>query len=265
MILAVDIGNSDVVLGLVKDSKILQSWRLHTAIHQSVDEYEILVRGMLFACDFSLKEAQDSVLSSVVPELTEVFTILLKNLIGKDPYKVCHDSNLGIKINTETPAKVGQDRLINASAAYDQYKSSLIIIDCGTATTLDVVTAEGVFEGGVICPGLLISADILFSKAAQLFQVNLEMPKYLIGKNTSDSIKSGLIYGYGGMIDSLVKRLINEIERKGQPNPKVIITGGLSSKILPILSNVIYQNDLTLRGLFLFYQLNKSDFSRDLK
>ena len=262
MIIAVDIGNSDVVLGLVKDSKILQSWRIHTGIHQSVDEYEILVRGMLFACDFSLQQVQDAVLSSVVPELTEVFTILIESLIGKAPVKVSHECNLGIEINTETPAKVGQDRLINAAAAYDQYKTSLIIIDCGTATTLDVVTEGGVFEGGVICPGLLISADVLFSKAAQLFQVNLEMPEYVIGKNTTDSVKSGLIYGYGGMIASLIKRITNEIEQQAQPKPKVVITGGLAAKILPILSNVYYHDDLTLRGLYLFYLLNKTDTSR---
>ena len=261
MIIAVDIGNSDVVLGLVKDSKILQSWRIHTGIHQSVDEYEILVRGMLFACDFSLQQVQDAVLSSVVPELTEVFTILIENLIGKAPVKVSHECNLGIEINTETPAKVGQDRLINAAAAYDQYKTSLIIIDCGTATTLDVVTEGGVFEGGVICPGLLISADVLFSKAAQLFQVNLEMPEYVIGKNTTDSVKSGLIYGYGGMIASLIKRITNEIEKQAQPKPKVVITGGLAAEILPILSNVYYHDDLTLRGLYLFYLLNNNDTS----
>ena len=262
MIIAVDIGNSDVVLGLIKDSKILQSWRLHTGIHQSVDEYGILVRGMLFAFDFSLQEVQGAVLSSVVPELTEVFALLLDNLTGKPPIQVSHERNLGIEINTETPEKVGQDRLINATAAYQQYKTSLIIIDCGTASTLDVVTAEGVFQGGVICPGLLISADVLFSKAAQLFQVNLEMPENVIGKNTTDSIKSGLIYGYGGMIDSLIKRITNEIEQQGQPTPTVVITGGLAAKILPILSNVIYHDDLTLRGLYLFYMLNKTDTSR---
>ena len=262
MIIAVDIGNSDVVIGLIKDSKILKSWRLHTSIHQSVDEYGILVRGMLFAFDFSLQEVQGAVLSSVVPELTEVFALLLDNLTGKPPIQVSHERNLGIEINTETPAKVGQDRLINAAAAYQQYKTSLIIIDCGTASTLDVVTAEGVFQGGVICPGLLISADVLFSKAAQLFQVNLEMPENVIGKNTTDSIKSGLIYGYGGMIDSLIKRITNEIEQQGQPTPTVVITGGLAAKILPILSNVIYHDDLTLRGLYLFYMLNKTDTSR---
>jgi len=258
MILAVDIGNSEVLLGLVKDSKILQSWRLHTDIHQSLDEYEMLVRGMLFACDFSLKETRGSVLSSVVPELTEVFFKLLSNLIGQPPIKVSHDLNLGIEIKTEMPAKVGQDRLINASAAFQQYKSSLIIVDCGTATTLDVVTSEGYFQGGVICPGLLISAEILFSKAAQLFQVNLEMPENLIGKNTTDSVKSGLIIGYGGMIESLIMKLSNEIEKQGQLTPKVIITGGLAKKILPIIPNVIYHDDLTLKGLYLFYKLNKN-------
>jgi type III pantothenate kinase len=204
---------------------------------------------------------QVAVLSSVVPELTEVFMILLENLTGKPPIKVSHERNLGIEINTETPAMVGEDRLINSSAAYQQYKTSLIIIDCGTATTLDVVTAEGVFQGGVICPGLLISADVLFSKAAQLSQVNLEMPENVIGKNTTDSIKSGLIYGYGGMIDSLIKRITNEIEQQGQPTPTVVITGGLAAKVLPILSNVIYHEDLTLRGLYLFYLLNKTDTS----
>jgi len=258
MILAVDIGNSNVLLGLVNNSKILQSWRLHTDIHQSVDEYEMLVRGMLFACDFSLKDAQGAVLSSVVPELTDVFFRLLENLIDKPPIKVSYEMNLGLEIKTEMPAKVGQDRLINASAAYYEYKSSLIIIDCGTATTLDVVTSDGKFLGGIICPGLLISAEVLFSKAAQLFQVNLEMPESIIGGNTTDSMKSGLIFGYGGMIDSLIEKLITEIKELGENNPKVIITGGLAKKVLPILSNVIYHDDLTLRGLYLFYELNKS-------
>ena len=124
-----------------------------------------------------------------------------------------HELILGIEIKTEMPAKLGQDRLINASAAFHEYKTALIIIDCGTATTLDVVTDDGVFHGGIICPGLLISAEILFSKAAQLFQVNLEMPDNIIGKNTTDSVKSGLIFGYGGMVESLINKLSKEIEK----------------------------------------------------
>ncbi|MBS1254659.1 MAG: Type III pantothenate kinase [Deltaproteobacteria bacterium] len=256
MILAVDIGNSDVVIGIFDDAKLLQSWRLHTRLHQSIDEYEMLVRGMLFACDYSLEEAKGAVLSSVVPELTDVFSQLIKNLIGQPPIKVSCELNFGIEINTESPTKVGQDRLINAAAAYQQYKTSLVIIDCGTATTIDVVTAEGIFQGGVICPGLLISAEVLFSKAAQLFQVNLEMPKQLIGKNTTESLQSGLIYGYGGMIESLIEKLAEEIKQQNQPNPKVVITGGLATKILPIVPKAIFHEDLTLRGLYLFYVMN---------
>ena len=139
MILAVDIGNSDIVLGVFKNSKLLQNWRLHTVHHQSVDEYEMLVRGMLFACDFSLEDVDGAVLSSVVPELTNVFLNLIENLVGQLPIIVNSDLNFGIEINTEIPAKVGQDRLINALAAYQQYKTSLIIIDCGTATTLSLI------------------------------------------------------------------------------------------------------------------------------
>ncbi|MBC8260085.1 MAG: type III pantothenate kinase [SAR324 cluster bacterium] len=257
MILTVDIGNSDVVLGIFKDSEILQSWRLHTGLHQSVDEYEMLVRGMLFACDFSLEDVKGAVLSSVVPELTDVFFKLIENLIGKAPIKVSHELEFGIKINTEIPSRVGQDRLINATAAYQQYKTSLIIIDCGTATTLDVVTAEGVFEGGVICPGLLISAEVLFAKAAQLFQVNLEMPEKVIGKNTTDSVKSGLIYGYAGMIESLINKISQELEEQGQPHPTVVITGGLALKISHLLPDTNFHADLTLRGLYLFHAMNK--------
>ena len=258
MIIAVDIGNSDVVIGIFNDEKLLQSWRLRTIIQQSLNEYEIQLRGMLFACDFSVKETKGAVLSSVVPELTDLFTQLIENIIGQRPIKVSNELNLGIVVKTESPSKVGQDRLINAAAAYQEYKTSLVIIDCGTATTLDVVTAEGVFQGGVICPGLLISAEGLFSKASQLFQVNLEMPKKLIGENTTESLKSGLIYGYGGMIESLINKLTKEIKRQKQPNPTVVITGGLAAKILPILTNVIYHEDLTLRGLYLCYKMNVS-------
>tara|TARA_Y100001960_G_scaffold257754_1_gene276884 strand:- start:57 stop:599 length:543 start_codon:yes stop_codon:yes gene_type:complete len=177
-------------------------------------------------------------------------------MIGQHPIKVSNELNLGIQVNTENPSKVGQDRLINAAAAYKEYGTALVVVDCGTATTLDVVTAEGVFQGGVICPGLLISAEELFSKGAQLFQVNLEMPNNLIGKNTTESLKSGLIYGYGGMIESLINKLTKEIKLQNQPDPIVVITGGLAPKILPIVTNAIYHKDLTLRGLYLCYTMN---------
>ena len=258
MILAIDIGNSNIVLGVFNNEKLMQSWRLSTRLHQGIDEYEMLIRGMLFACNFSLEETKGAILSSVVPELTDVFSKLIENMIGQQPIKVSNELFLGIQINTENPSKVGQDRLINAVAAYQLYNTSLIVVDCGTATTMDVVTSEGVFQGGVICPGLLISAEELFSKAAQLFQVNLEIPKNIIGKNTTECLKSGLIYGYAGMIESLIKKLTKEIKQQNQPDPTVIITGGLAAKILPIITKAIYHEDLTLRGLYLCYKMNVS-------
>ncbi len=256
MILLVDIGNSNIVIGVMKDDVIKHSWRIHTSLNQSVDEYDMLVRGMLFACDFSLEEVGAAVLSSVVPELTEVFVELIENLIAKLPITVNSKLNLGITINTDIPATIGQDRLVNAASAYVQYKTSLIVVDCGTATKLDVVTAEGVFQGGLICPGLMISAEALFSRAAQLFQVNLEIPKRLIGKNTTESIQSGLIHGHGGMINALITKMKEELKLDQQPEPKVVITGGLAAKILPMLPDVSFQEDLTLRGLYLIHQLN---------
>ncbi len=258
MILAIDIGNSNIVIGVFNNEKLMQNWRLRTRLHQSIDEYEMLIRGMILACNFSLEETKGAILSSVVPELTDVFSKLIENMIGQQPIKVSNELFLGIQINTENPSKVGQDRLINAVAAYQLYNTSLIVVDCGTATTMDVVTTEGVFQGGVICPGLLISAEELFSKAAQLFQVNLEIPKCLIGKNTTESLKSGLMYGYAGMIESLIKKLTKEIKQQNQPDPTVIITGGLAAKILPIVTNAIYHEDLTLRGLYLCYKMNVS-------
>ncbi len=253
MILAVDIGNSNVLLGLVNNSKILQSWRLHTDIHLSVDEYEMLVRGMLFACDFSLKDTQGAVLSSVVPELTEVFFKLLNNLIGKTPIKVSHELNLGIEIKTEMPEKVGQDRLINALAAFNEYKTSLIIIDCGTATTLDVVTEDGLFLGGIICPGLLISAEVLFSKAAQLFQVNLEMPENIIGKNTKENIQAGIMFGAVDQVGGMITRINTETKLNNQ----IILTGGFSKLLSPKLKIPhTLDIDLTLKGMIFIYESN---------
>ena len=126
MILAIDIGNSNVVIGVFNNEKLMQSWRLRTRLHQSIDEYEMLVRGMLFACNFSLEETKGGVLSSVVPELTDVFSKLIENMIGQQPIKVSNELFLGIQINTENPSKVGQDRLINATAAYQLYNTCLL-------------------------------------------------------------------------------------------------------------------------------------------
>jgi type III pantothenate kinase len=194
---------------------------------------------------------------SVVPELNGIFSDLLKRITGQKPLILDHTLHLGIRIGTEFPEKVGHDRIANAVAAYDEYKSSLIIIDCGTATTFDVINADGIFEGGVICPGMIISAEALYSKAAQLFQVNFEKPKHLVGKNTTESMQSGIFNGYCAMIEALLEKIMKDLLIRNQPKPKVILTGGYALKISDELPNAIIQEDLTLRGLSLIHFLNR--------
>jgi len=253
MILTVDIGNSDVVLGIFKDSEILQSWRLHTDIHQSVDEYEMLVRGMLFACDFSLEEVQGAVLSSVVPELTDVFFSLIDNLIAQPPIKVSHELNFGIEINTEVPARVGQDRLINALAAYQQYNTSLIIVDCGTATTFDVVIKKD-YKGGVIAPGIKISLNTLSDKATLIPKINLKKINKVVGIDTRTAVRSGFFWGYAGLIDNIV----NLIKKETVKSFKLVITGGFSDLFKGSIKTKLIQNkNITIKGLIKISKLIK--------
>mgnify|MGYP001228760928 CR=1 FL=1 len=168
-----------------------------------------------------------------------------------------HELKLGIRIGTEFPEGVGQDRIANAVAAFQAYDSPLIVIDCGTATTLDVINREGVFEGGLICPGMLISAEALYARAAQLFQINLDPPERLIGRNTTESMQSGIFYGYSCMIETLVKRISKECYDRDQTEPNVVITGGLAPKIAGELPEAMYDENLTLKGLSFIHEFNQ--------
>lgn len=257
MLIAADIGNTNIVIGFFKDGNFLFSRRLHTGPPQSVDEYEMLLRGMLFAFNGDLDTAESGVVASVVPELTGVFIQLLKRITGQKPLIVDHTLKLGIRIETDFPEKVGHDRIANAVAAYHQHRTSLIVIDCGTATTFDVIRSDGVFEGGLICPGMLISAEALYSRAAQLFQVNLDKPEQLIGKNTTESMQSGIFNGYCAMIEALVVKITEDLKERNQPEPKVIITGGHATKISEYLPDAAIEENLTLTGLSLIHLLNQ--------
>ena len=168
-----------------------------------------------------------------------------------------HTLKLGIQIETDFPEKVGHDRIANAVAAYHQHRTSLIVIDCGTATTFDVIRSDGVFEGGLICPGMMISAEALYSRAAQLFQVNLDKPEQLIGKNTTESMQSGIFNGYCAMIEALVVKITEDLKKRNQPEPKVIITGGHATKISEYLPDAAIEENLTLTGLSLIHLLNQ--------
>lgn len=258
MIIAVDIGNSNIVLGFFEGGILLFNRRIHTIPHQSVDEYEMLVRGMLFAFKDDLEKLETGIVGSVVPELNSIFDELLTRLTGQNPLHVSHELQLGIKIATDFPGRVGQDRIANAVAAFQTYQSALIIVDCGTATTLDVIDQDSEFKGGLICPGMLISAEALYLKAAQLFQVNLDAPDQLVGKNTMESMQSGIVNGYCCMMESLIRRITNEYFSGQQHQPKVVITGGLAPKISAQLPEAVYEENLTLKGLFLIHELNQN-------
>ena len=249
MILAFDIGNSNIVIGAFGSGKLLHSWRLHSDSDGSPDEYLMLIRNLMASDGFQPKQFGGVVLGSVVPKLTFVFQGLVQHLTGIAPLIVRHDLDLGVRIKTDAPELVGQDRIANAVAAYLEYGTALVVIDCGTATKLEVVTEQGDYLGGIICPGLGISAEALFSRAAQLHQVNLELPEKVIGRNTATSIQSGLLHGHAAMITTLLDRIRDELLEIDSPEPKIIATGGLIPRLIPALPKLIHRDDLTLQGL----------------
>ena len=256
MMLAFDVGNTNIVMAVFDGQKLSRQWRFHTDEKKTADEYEALVRSMLSASDLTPEQLDGAIISSVVPRLSFVLSQMARKLIDKEPIRVNPTLNLGIHMDVDSPEKVGQDRIVNAVAAYHRFQNSVIIVDFGTATTLDVVSSEGVFQGGIICPGMEIIAEALVSKTSQLFRVDLEPPKQLVGKNTTDSIKAGLFYGYTGMIESLITQLMQEVQN---PETLIIATGGLSnvvSKAIPSIHHWI--SDLTLEGLQLIYKMNQS-------
>ena len=245
MLLAIDIGNTNVVIGLFKDNKLLNYFRLSTLNYQTKDEVGILLRQLV-----GKAQIEDVILCSVVPPLTPIYQKGCEKYFRKTPLVVTSDLPLGIKILYEDPRQVGADRLANAVAAYKLFGGPIIVVDLGTATTFDVVSEKGEYLGGAIAPGIEISTSYLFQKAAQLFKVRFEKPKDIIGKNTEESLKSGILYSAVGGIDEVVKRICKKLKGK----VKVIATGGLAELIFSE-SKTIQKTvpTLTLEGLKIIY------------
>lgn len=248
MLLAIDVGNTNVTLGLWDGQEWTDQWRLRTVHEKTVDEYWISVRTLLN--ERNLRSQVDRVvLSSVVPPLTATFTEVSERYLGITALQVNANTNTGIDVLTENPLEVGADRIVNAAAAFHLYGDSAIVIDMGTATTFDVIGSADnrpALLGVVIAPGLRLAADALASRAAQLSRVALEAPPQVMGRNTIHAVQSGLIFGYVSMIEGMVRRLSAEIITP----PTVIGTGGLISLITPH-TNVIHHVEpwLTLTGL----------------
>src|SRR5512143_3420132 len=227
MLLTIDVGNTNTVLGVFDGKSLLVHWRLTTRREQTADEYGILVRN-LFSSSGIEQSAVDSVaLASVVPPLTPVIVTLARSAIGHDPLVIGPGVKTGMPILYEPPGDVGADRIVNGVAAFAAYGGPVIAVDCGTATTFDVVTRKGEYIGGVICPGIGISADALFQRAARLPRVDVRDPGRVVGRTTVGSMQAGLYYGYAAMCEGILGRIRAELGEK----PRVVGTGGLAETL----------------------------------
>ena len=254
MLLVIDIGNTNVVLGIYEDQSLLAHWRLATDPKTTSDEYGILFTNLLSSAGITPRQISDAIVSSVVPTLTGTFETLIEQYFQQRPVFVTPDMDTGLVIRYANPKEIGSDRLVNAAAAYHQYHRDLIIVDFGTATTFCTVTKDAEYLGGVIAPGLGISAEALFARAAKLAKVELTRPKTVIGTDTASSIQSGLLFGYAGLVDTLVRRIEQELGR----STYVIATGGLSAVVAPETTTIQkIEPLLTLQGLELLYRRAK--------
>jgi type III pantothenate kinase len=251
MLLAMDIGNTNVVAGIFDGSTLRTHWRLATDPKTTADEYGVLCLSLMARDGRVPEQITGAIISSVVPALTATFESMVETAFGCTPITVSSDMDTGLTLKYSNPKEIGSDRIVNAAAAYEKFRRDLIIVDFGTATTFCAVSRDGEYLGGVIAPGLAISADALFTRAAKLSKVELARPKTVIGTDTAGSIQSGLIFGYAGLVDTIVQRMEGEMGRTSY----VIATGGLASVIAPEARSIQHiEPFLTLYGLELLYR-----------
>lgn len=253
MLLAVDIGNTNVCFALCDDKNTLAQWRIRTDIHRTADEYAVWLFALMEAEGYKVKEIRRAIVGSVVPDANFAMKTFIRKYVKREPQMITNGSlKLGMKVKIDNPRELGADRLINAYAAWKQYKRGLVIIDFGTATTFDVVSSKGDYMGGVIAPGINLSLEALQHAAAKLHGVSIKKPTRVTGRNTTAAMQSGIYYGYVGLIEGIVTRIKKEQGGK----MKVIATGGLAplyADATPLIDEV--DGDLTIRGLRLISQL----------
>ncbi|HZJ56982.1 MAG TPA: type III pantothenate kinase [Clostridia bacterium] len=256
MILVIDIGNTNVVLGVYDGQDLVTSWRLTTDRDKTGDELGILVLDLFRYSRISEDDISGIIISSVVPTLMDALELMCKKYFDIEPLVIGPGIKTGMNIRIDDPKEVGADRIVNAIAAYETYRSPLVIIDFGTATTFCAVSAQGEYLGGCISTGIKISTEALFQYAAKLPRIELIKPTNIIGKNTVESMQAGIVYGYIGQVDYIVRRMKRELNA---PNVKVIATGGLATLIARDSETVDeIDENLTLRGLKIIYERNQS-------
>jgi type III pantothenate kinase len=250
-LLVVDVGNTNVVLGIYRDDDLVGSWRLATARERTADEYGILTRQLIGDTAGTLEGA---IVSSVVPPVNSAFAWMIEHHFGVEPLFVEPGVKTGIAIHVDNPQEVGADRIVNCVAAFERYGGPAIIVDFGTATTFDVVTANAEYVGGVIAPGINISAEALFARASRLPRVDIRRPPTVIGTNTVVNMQSGLYFGYLGLVDGILARMKKELP----PLKKVLATGGLAALLARDSEHIEeVHEDLTLEGLKIIYDRNR--------
>jgi type III pantothenate kinase len=259
-LLAVDVGNSNVTIGAFEDDRLIATWRFATDARRTSDEHNLLLQGMLSSKDVSPSDFPASVMCSVVPPLTGAIETALTEMLGAAPMVVGPGTRTGIKINYNRPQDVGTDRIADAVAAYRLYGGPCIIVDVGTATVFDAISKDAEYLGGAIAPGMTLAAEALYRGTSQLRRVDLQAPEQAIGRNTTDAMRSGLVFGYVGLVEGMVKRFAAELSPDDPSTCRVIGTGGLA-KVVAAQSDVLQEvnEDLTLVGLRMLYELNNGD------
>jgi type III pantothenate kinase len=260
MLLTLDVGNTNTVLGLYRfaSDELITHWRVSTLRTQTADEYGVLFLNLFAMRKVEAAEVSAIIISSVVPPLESTLRQVCERYFNLKPMFVEPGIKTGMPILVDNPTEVGADRLVNSVAAYARYGSSCIVVDFGTATTFDLVSAKGEYMGGAIAPGLAISAEALFARAARLSRVDVKKPAKVVGTNTVAAVQSGLYYGYIGLVDGILERMLNETRSPDAMAPKVIATGGLAHLILDDSRFIETVDDmLTLEGLRLIYERNR--------
>jgi type III pantothenate kinase len=259
MLLAFDIGNTTVAIGMFRDAKLVKSWKIKADRDKTTDEYGTVLLNLFQVAEIPPKRAEAAIISSVVPPLTPVVQDVCRDFFGLEALVVGPGLRTGMPILYENPLEVGADRIAAAVAAFEKHGGPAIVVDFGTATTFDAISAKGEYLGGAIAPGIQISAEALYLKTARLPRIEIRKPKRAVGRTTVTSMQSGLYFGYVGLVTNIIEEVRKELGKGG----KVIATGGFGGPIAPEVSAIdVYEPDLVLEGLRIIFERNREEQSR---
>lgn len=259
MLLVIDVGNTNTSLGVYRGAELVAHWRLTTKRSRTVDEYGVHARNLFEFAGLDFKAITAIAIASVVPPLNYTLKTMAETYFNLSPVFVDSETDTGLTILYEPASDVGADRIVDAVAAIEKYGAPCIIVDFGTATTFDVINEKGEYLGGVITPGIMISSDALFERAAKLPRVDIKRPQKVVGSSTTTAMQSGLYHGYTALVDGVLRKIIDEVGNKAKP-PRVIATGGLAPLIATGSEYIDHVDDtLTLDGLRLIYERSQQN------